>query len=424
MTQAEFQLNKLLGIEQTNFEITDIKNREHEVIFYLRHKDDAKYICTSCGALNTHCHSKRWITLNDMPWGNKKIKWQVERATILCGCSYHHRVEYLPFRSENHHYITRRLEEHVEGLLCGHMFTVMDVAKMLGLGYELVYKIDHDVLRRLLQNMEIPDPVNISVDEKSFKKKHSYVTVVTDADTSNVIWVSTGNRKESLDEFFKILGPDRCKKIKTVSKDLHRPYAVSCNEYVPQALQVADKFHVVKRLTQAAEEARKELLLSNEVKKSEKKVIKSMNWVIRHKEENMNKKTYKGLTQLKKTNEPLYEAYLLKESFFEFFNFTTIELGQAKMFLMKWCKDAESTIFESFKSIASYVQRNMSVLLNIIKEKRTSAISEGINKKISVIKSMAYGYRSIDYFKLKILQRCGVLGAYWTPESKKTPTTT
>jgi hypothetical protein len=28
---------------------------------------------------------------------------------------------------------------------------------------------------------------------------------------------------------------------------------------------------------------------------------------------------------------------------------------------------------------------------------------------------MAYGYRNIQYFMLKIMQRCGVLGSLWTP---------
>ena len=346
MAQNNYQLNRLLEIHQTNFEITDVKDSEHEIVFYITHrKEEEFYICQCCGTKNTSCHSKRWVTLMDVPWGSKRVKWQVLRATILCGCSYHHRVEKLPFRSR-HHFITQRLEEYIEKLLCTHMFTVMDLSKMLGLDYGVIYKIDHDVLFRLLQNMEIPDPINISVDEKSFKKKHSYVTVITDVDLGKVIWVSTGNRKESLDEFFKILGPERCEKIKTVSKDLHRPYTVSCNEYIPKALQVADKFHVVQRLTQAAEEARKELLLSNDIRKSDKKIIKSMNWVIRHKEENMSKKTYKGLGKLKKTNEPLYEAYLLKESFFEFFHFTPIEIGLAKNFLTQWCQDAENTIFE------------------------------------------------------------------------------
>jgi hypothetical protein len=74
MTQPEDCLNKLLGIEQLNFEVVDIKNYEHEIIFYLKHKDDAKYLCQCCVSVNTSCHSKKWIILQDMPWGSKKVK--------------------------------------------------------------------------------------------------------------------------------------------------------------------------------------------------------------------------------------------------------------------------------------------------------------------------------------------------------------
>ncbi|MCB0391060.1 MAG: transposase, partial [Bdellovibrionales bacterium] len=47
---------------------------------------------------------------------------------------------------------------------------------------------------------------------------------------------------------------------------------------------------------------------------------------------------------------------------------------------------------------------------------RSSAVSEGINSKISVIKKMAYGYKNIQYFMLKILQRAGTLGVNWTSQ--------
>ncbi|MFH1777552.1 MAG: transposase, partial [Candidatus Omnitrophota bacterium] len=34
---------------------------------------------------------------------------------------------------------------------------------------------------------------------------------------------------------------------------------------------------------------------------------------------------------------------------------------------------------------------------------------EGINNKIKRLKRMAYGYKDIDYFRLKIHQHCGLL---------------
>ncbi|MBI4619736.1 MAG: transposase [Desulfobacterales bacterium] len=48
-------------------------------------------------------------------------------------------------------------------------------------------------------------------------------------------------------------------------------------------------------------------------------------------------------------------------------------------------------------------------LLNYFLCKITTAISEGINNKIKRLSSMAYGYKNIHYFLLKIHQHCGLL---------------
>lgn len=77
--------------------------------------------------------------------------------------------------------------------------------------------------------------------------------------------------------------------------------------------------------------------------------------------------------------------------------------------------DAWKSELKPLREFGEYIERNTQVLLNIILTGRSSAISEGINRKIQVIKSMAYGYRNINYFMLKIMQRCGVLGSMWKP---------
>jgi len=57
---------------------------------------------------------------------------------------------------------------------------------------------------------------------------------------------------------------------------------------------------------------------------------------------------------------------------------------------------------EKFKNKAQYI-------LNWFKKRISSAISEGINNKIKRLKRMAYGYRDVRYFLLKIHQHCGLL---------------
>lgn len=414
MAGADVILNRLCDLQGTNFEITDCLVKDDSITWRVEHKEDAIYICSRCGAEHSSCHDTKWITLLDVPLGKKTSKWLVKRARILCHCSLKVSVERLDFRSR-HHKLTKRFVDHIEAILCSKMFTVADVARLFEIDYSTVYKIDHEVLRRLVQELEIPDPINISVDEKSFKKGHNYVTVVTDCDLKKVIWVTEGNRKESLDQFFRILGPDRCARIKTVSKDLHAPYAASCAEYIPQATEVADPFHVVKKLNETMDECRKELSVGSALAVSRRKMIFRLNWVLRYKKQNQSARNQSSLDELARVNEPLYRAYLHKESFYDFFDFKPSEIKEAELFLIRWIVEAFKSKLRALQEFAEYLKRNTKILLNIVLTQRSSAISEGINRKIQVLKSMAYGYRNLQYFMLKIMQRCGVLGSMWKP---------
>lgn len=53
--------------------------------------------------------------------------------------------------------------------------------------------------------------------------------------------------------------------------------------------------------------------------------------------------------------------------------------------------------------------RKRHYVLNYFFYKITTAISEGINNKIKRLSRMAYGYKDIKYFLLKIHQHCGLL---------------
>lgn len=415
-----YGINRLLELQETNYHVADMDVKKDKITYTVKHKEPIQYICKHCGHRHDAYHDKDWIHINDLPLGNSQVVWKVERMRILCHCQMGYRVEFLSFKNQKH-FLTQRYVDYIEFTLCSKMFTVADVSRLFNLDYGIIYKIDHDLLVRMWQRAEVPEPIHIAVDEKSYKKGHKYVTIVSDVERGMVIWVSEGNNKESLDEFFRILGPERCKKIETVSKDLHKPYIASCAEYIPQALEVADKFHVIKKLNDVMDSCRRELVESAETSKPDKKKLKEMNWVIRYKQENMSSRTVSKLNQLERLNGPLYTAYLHKESFFEFFTFKPDEIKQAGEFLDEWVRDAKEITLEAFKYFVEYIGRHRDRILNIIKTGRSSSFSEAINRKINVLIGMAYGYRSLAYLKLKILQRCGVIGKYWKPEDRIVP---
>lgn len=50
-------------------------------------------------------------------------------------------------------------------------------------------------------------------------------------------------------------------------------------------------------------------------------------------------------------------------------------------------------------------------LANYFTHRVTTALSEGVNKVIKSLKRQCYGFRNMEYFRLKILQRCGFLNS-------------
>ncbi|MBU1872570.1 transposase, partial [bacterium] len=60
-------------------------------------------------------------------------------------------------------------------------------------------------------------------------------------------------------------------------------------------------------------------------------------------------------------------------------------------------------------TLAEKLKEKKQYILNWFIQKTSSAISEGFNNKIKRLKRMAYGYKDIYYFRLKIHQHCGLL---------------
>jgi transposase len=98
---------------------------------------------------------------------------------------------------------------------------------------------------------------------------------------------------------------------------------------------------------------------------------------------------------------------LLKESFLQIYSYTDIE--EIKAHLKCWISDAQASPLEVFKALAKSFLEKMQYIINWFKKQISSAISGGMNNKIKRLKRMAYGYKDIDYLRLKIHQHCGLL---------------
>jgi transposase len=113
------------------------------------------------------------------------------------------------------------------------------------------------------------------------------------------------------------------------------------------------------------------------------------------------------LERLSSLNERVYKAMLLKEQFLTIYQAGDRKTAYAN--LRQSIVAAINSDMPSFEELEYKFFRKRHYVLNYFICEITAAISEGINNKIKRLKCMAYGYRDVNYFLLKIHQHCGLL---------------
>ena len=244
----------------------------------------------------------------------------------------------------------------------------------------------------------------------SYLKYHRYLTNVIDTDRKLIIWNDKGRKAEVLDRYYKGIGEDNCRKIESVALDGARTYISSTNKYAVNALVVYDKFHVMQKLNNAVDSVRLSELHKAR-REGNEELIELINcrqrFILLKKKIDLTENQTGYLEKLCKINQPIYKAMLLKESFLEVYTKSTVE--EAEDCLNEWIKDARGSNLDIFKELAKSFTEKKQYILNWFKKRISSSISEGFNNKIKRLKRMAYGYKDIEYFKLKIHQHCGLL---------------
>jgi transposase len=384
--------------------ILDCKDDHLHLVVTFSDKADPP-TCSGCGAVHTSIHSKGQMRVEDVPSHGRRVFLYLEKRKCRCPDGGIH-VEYLPWL---HGRFTRRFAEQVYRLTT--ITTNTEAGWFLGLDDEVVYRIDRAILQEKADDLLVPTPAPkaMSVDEVAWKKGHSYVTNVVDIDRRIVIWNHDKHGKSVLDAFYESLTKKERAEIEVVACDGARGFLSSSRQYAENALIVLDHFHVKSYLSAALDDVRKQELAKAKRDKTQEELTgllhcKQRFILFRNKPSRKKTEILKRLEQL---NEPVYKAMLLKEQFATIYEYR--EKKDAQPALRNWIGEALRSGLAPFRELALKLFRKRHYILNFFVRRITSAISEGINNKIKRLKRMAYGYRDVAYFLLKIHQHCGPL---------------
>lgn len=279
-------------------------------------------------------------------------------------------------------------------------------ASLWGLSSPTVLRLDREMLEELVSDYrrKLPRISRVSVDEVSCKPGHSYLTVVSNQDDGKVIWVEPGRKQADCEKALRVL---KGHPVKAVCMDFWKPYEQSVRKAFPNAAVIPDKFHLARLLNKAvdAERRRYQRTLGRDERY---RIKKTTHWVLLRRQVNLTESQRMTLDQLKTVNNPLYELYLLKEAFLDIFS-PHLDKACAAVAIANWTQQVFGTGFRYLAKFAEGVIRKFSLLMDWFDHRISNGKAEGINNVIKTLLKRAYGYKDMDYLRLKILQVQGYL---------------
>lgn len=369
--------------------------RGGKIYFHIEKKPEYQY-CVDCESRDVSKKGCIKREIKTVPIGGKEVIFVVNIYRLYCRACGSLKQEPIILAFPKKHW-AKSLGRYVVGLL--RHSTVLDVAEHLGMHWNTVKEIHVLSLTKKFKKRKLGHLRYIGVDEIAVKKGHNYLTVVVDLETGHVVWVAEGRTASSLEEFLKKLKRVKAQ-IKAIAMDMWPAYISAAMKYYPSDVIVFDRFHIISECNKMIDELRRKEAQTAEL--TEKKIFKGVRYLLLKGQESI-ENDYKArhrLHRLLEVNKSLNIAYILKEELRELWSCTS--LNEAEQYLDNWLKKAWVSGISLVIKLAKRIASHRSGILNYFKHPVTTAKVEGINNKIKVLKRMAYGFRDIHYFKLRI----------------------
>lgn len=308
-------------------------------------------------------------------------------------CPTHGRVqEEIPWAAP-HSQVTYRLEYVL--LRHAQQMTAKAAASLLGMPQSTFSEILHRTIKRIRKGHRARGLHKIGVDEIAYCRGKKYATLVYDLETARVVWVGKGKGNAAISHFLtKVLTEHQRKQIRWATCDISRAYINAIKEHCPNARLVLDHFHVTKALNEAVDSVRKEEW--KKVSGNQGKILKGLRWLLFAHSSNRTKSDTRLLHQLKKSNRRIYRAWVLKDEFEQFWEYTYP--GAARNFAKAWMTAALKSRLAPLQAFVKMLRTHFEDIITFIESHITNAIGEGINRIVKIVKNRASGFYNLDAF--------------------------
>ena len=349
-----------------------------------------EHVCPHCAAVTDRVHDYRMQTIKDVPLG--RITYlHLRKRRYVCPCCRKRFPEKNTFLPRYYRMTSRLIATIIDAFR--KVVSATEIASRFNISVTTAIRY-FDCVNYCCKEL----PAILSIDEfKGNADGEKYQTILTDLSNKQIMDILPNRYESDLIQHFKQF-PSKTD-VKYFVCDMNPHFRRVANACFPNAVIVADKYHVLRQASWAMENVRK-----NEQKKFSRHFrlyFKKSKYLLNKSRGKLTEAEMLRLALMFELSPRLADAYRIKNEFIEIIRSKSSAEGKQK--LTDWLYSVEVMDLPEFQACTKAVHNWFREILNSMDCPWTNGFTEGCNNKIKVLKRIAYGMRNFERFRNRII---------------------
>ncbi len=344
-----------------------------------------------------HCHSHNIVgfgskerLVRDLPVHAKRVGIYVNSSRFKCKSCNKTFIERLHDVDDKRN-MTNRLISWVGKESIRRTF--ISIADDIGVTENTVKSVFNDYVADLESKIKFATPQWLGMDEIHLIKPRG---VIANVQNNTIVDLLVNRNKETIIHYLSNLKGKET--VQYVTMDMWKPYREACQQVIPQAKIIIDKFHVVRMANNALESVRKSLRESLTAK--ERRLLMHDRFILLKREPDLTEQEAFLLSGWALNYPLLAQAYRLKEGFYGIYE--AASKTEAQQRYQAWLTSIPSELLLDFADLTRTCENWHPWIMNYFDHRITNAYTESLNNLIRATNRKGRGY-SFEALRAKML---------------------
>ena len=255
--------------------------------------------------------------------------------------------------------------------------------------------------RKARERESLECPLVLGIDEHTVHKGHRFATTFCDLRNRRVFDISPGRSEAELRGFLsRLRGRER---VRVVCIDLSSSYRALVRRWFPRAMIVADRFHAVR-------------VVGLHLMRVARQLVPQLGWnrawlgLLRSRADRLDPERRSRLRALLERFPALQPIHEMKERLWHLLGLKTQRPGECRRHishLMSLIVTLRDSALEAAQTLATTLKDWTEEIVRMWRFTRNNGVTEGFHRKMKLIQRRAYGFRSFNNYRLRVIAQCG-----------------